>query len=181
MELKINLLPPNKKSRLKKTINFVFTKYLLLVTLGTAAFLGMVLLWGYITVVDQFAQLSQSAVNLSRSSSLHNQQARTANRTVREFNLSNNNFVALSPYLVEIAQALPGDVKLSMLEINREKQTLSIAGTALTRTALLNYQKILQQTSWAEMAQIPTTQLLQKTNIGFEYHAKLKKELWLNP
>ena len=178
-ELKINLLPPLKKTRLKRTVSFVFIKHLLLATLGTAAFLGITLLCGYITIVDEFSQLSQSAVSLSRSSSFHNQEARAANRTIRQFNLSSQNFLPISPYIVELARNLPGDIRLSMIEINREKQLLSVAGTAKTRDALINYQKILQKISWAETTQFPTTQLLEKTNIGFEYHAKLKQEFWL--
>ena len=69
---------------------------------------------------------------------------------------------------------LPNDIKINSLKIDRPAQTLTIAGTALTRSALLNYQEKLNGASWITQVETPASQLFQKDNINFEFRAKLK-------
>ena len=58
--------------------------------------------------------------------------------------------------------------------MDRRTQTLVLSGTALTRSALLHYQDVLNGISWITQVETPASQLFQKDNINFEFRAKLK-------
>ena len=87
--------------------------------------------------------------------------------------ISAEDFMPFTPKILEIAAALPPNIKLIGLDINRVNNTISLSGTAATRAALLNFQKVIRDIGWINGITAPNSQLFQKENINFEIHGNL--------
>ncbi len=174
MNINLNLLPVAKKNRLEYIINFLLTKDILEMVILIGSVLAVVLLWSWIFLENDFAVLAETATAVNREYYTYNQNVKNINNLVRDINLANQNFIPTAPKLKELINSLPNDIKINSLQLDRHAQTLVITGTALTRSALLQYQDILNGISWLTQVETPTSQLFQKDNINFEFRAKLK-------
>ena len=174
MNLHLNLLPVAKKNRLEYIINFLLLKDILELVIVICSILAATLIWSWIFLENDFAALAESAAAINREYYTYNQDVKNINNLTRNINLANQNFLPITPKLKELIRSLPNDIRISSLRIDRPAQTLIITGTALTRSALLNYQNILNNMSWTSQVETPASQLFQKDNINFEFKAKLK-------
>jgi len=174
MNLHLNLLPVAKKNRLEYIINFLLLKDVLELVIVICSILAATLIWSWIFLENDFAALAESAAAINREYYTYNQDVKNINNLTRNINLANQNFLPITPKLKELIRSLPNDIRISSLRIDRPAQTLIITGTALTRSALLNYQNILNNMSWTSQVETPASQLFQKDNINFEFKAKLK-------
>ena len=174
MNIDLNLLPVVKKNRLEYITNFLLTKDILELVIIVGSVLAATLIWSWIFLENDFANLAESAAAVNREYYTYNQDVKNINNLVRNINLANQNFVPITPKLKELITSLPNDIKINSLQIDRPAQTLAINGTALTRSALLRYQEALNKISWITQVETPASQLFQKDNVNFEFRAKLK-------
>lgn len=172
---KINLLSTEKKRRLEQLVKFIFLKELVEIILLISAFLSIVLLLSQSMLQREFNDLSQSATLVSREFSHYNQEIRKINSAIKDFNSASKNYSPLTPKILEFVQKTPTDIKISSLHIDQTAGTIIIAGTAKTRTSLLNYQDSLKKYSWILGVQTPVSQLFQKENVNFQINAQIKK------
>jgi hypothetical protein len=174
MIIDLNLLPPAKKIKLDRLVKFLFTKNLLEFVIIAVAVIAITLLWGWIILIDEFNSLAQSSIEIGRDYSSYNSEVRRVNRVMRSVNESAFGYMAVTPKILEIISSTPANIKINSLDINRADKKIIIYGTALSRNDLLNYREVLKQIPWLETGAMPTTQLLQKENINFEYQTTLK-------
>ncbi len=174
MNIDLDLLPVVKKNRLEYITNFLLIKDILELVIIAGSVLAATLIWSWMFLEDDFANLAASAVAINREYYTYNQDVKNVNDLIKNINLANQNFIPLAPKLKELINSLPNDIKINSLQINRPAQTLTIAGTALTRSALLRYQETLNGISWITQVETPASQLFQKENISFEFRTRLK-------
>jgi Tfp pilus assembly protein PilN len=174
MNIDINLLPVVKKNRLEYIVNFLLVKDILELVVLICSVLAAILIWSWIFLEKDFATLAESAAAINREYYTYNQDVKNINNLVRNINLAGQNFVPITPKLKELISSLPYDIKINSLRVDHPAQTLIINGTALTRSALLNYQDVLNKISWITKVETPASQLFQKENVGFEFRAQLK-------
>lgn len=174
LDLNLNLLPAEKKSRLQYLANFLLTKDILKLVILIGAILSATLIWSWVFLEKDFASLAQSAIAVNREYFAYNQDVKNINDLTKNINSSNQNFVPLAPKLKELITSLPSDIKINSLQIDRSAQTILLNGEAKTRLALLNYRDSLDKITWITQVETPASQLFQKENINFEFKAKLK-------
>ena len=174
MNINLNLLPTAKKNRLDSTINFLFIKNIIELFLIVVAIMTAILVWGWVFLQNDFANLSRTATLINRENYSYNQDTKTINELIKNLNLSSKKFLPLSPKLTDLIATLPSDIKLNSLQMDTQAQTINLTGTAVSRDALLNYQEVLNTIPWLSNVQTPASQLFQKENIKFEFSAKLK-------
>ncbi len=174
MNFSLNLLPTGKKNHLETTMNFLLIKNIVELFLLVVASLTATLIWSWLFLEDDFASLTQSALLINRESYSYNQDAKNINNLIRDINLASKGFSPVSPKLKDLSSSLPNDIKLSSLQIDTQAQKIIINGTAISRSALLNYEDILSHIPWITNVETPVSQLFQKENINFEFHATLK-------
>ncbi len=177
----INLLSKEKRGRLDHLTKFIFVRDILEIILLVYTILAITLLWSWLVLQENFNSLAESSVLVNREYSKYNQEIKQVNGEIRNFNQVAKYYTPLSPKLAEIIEALPKDIKIGSFEIDRALNKMTLSGTALTRDALLNYQKILKQITWLENIETPTSQLFQKENINFEVKAKINGFPSLSP
>ena len=170
----INLLPDNKKTNLKTLVQFIFARDLLEMSLLFYTLLATVFIWSWLTLLDEYNNTAQSSTLVSRENSARSQTVRENNNILRQFNRSATGYVVLTPKLTEIISTLPVDIKLSAVNFGQGQKQLLLSGTARTRLALLNYEKIVRGYTWLQNVSTPISQLFEKENISFEIKAELK-------
>lgn len=168
----INLLSKDKRGHLEHLTKFIFVRDVLEIILLVYTILAIILLWSWLVLQEDFNNLAESSTLVNREYSKYNQEIRQVNRDIRGFNQAAKYYSPTAPKLYEVINTLPKDIKINSLELNRAQNKIVLSGTALTRDALLNYQKILKQINWLENIETPTSQLFQKENINFEVKAK---------
>lgn len=174
MNINLNLLPTGKKNRLDSTINFLFIKNIMELFLMVATIMTAILVWGWVFLENDFANLTRTATLVNRENFSYNQDAKNINSLIKGVSLSSKKFSLLTPKLAEIISTLPEDVKLNSMQIDVTAQTLNLNGTAKSRTALLSYREVLNGIDWLTNVETPTSQLFQKENVPFKFTATIK-------
>jgi Tfp pilus assembly protein PilN len=136
--------------------------------------LAMMYLFAWWVITQAMSDVVSSALLVNREAPPVNREIQELNRKTRNVSLSSQEFYQLTPLIVELAQKLPGDIRLAGVDIDRVKNTVNISGVAATRDALLSFQKVITEIKWIKGATAPTSQLFQKENINFEIRGTLQ-------
>ena len=174
MSLRLNLLSPDKKKNFKNVVRFLFIKEMLEFTILTVSLLGMMYLFAWWVITQAMSDVVSSALLVNREAPPVNRDVSEMNRKTRNVYLSSQDFAQLTPKIIEFASILPGDIKLVGIDLDRKKNTIVISGTATTRDALLDFQRIVNEVPWIKGVTAPNSQLLQKENINFEFHGSIQ-------
>lgn len=172
--LHLNLLAVEKKSKLEQLIKFLFTKNILEIILLFFALLAIVHVWAWVLVIDQFGSLSESANSVNQDRFTYNPTIKEINSRIKDIAMASRGYIKLSPKLVELADLVPGTIKIAAISIDRRQNTFIISGTAKHREALLEFQNTLQNIPWLEKGTAPLSQFFTPTEISFEIKTKLK-------
>lgn len=174
MNINLNLLPPPKKSRLEYVLNFLMTKDILEIVIIVFATLAITLIWSWMILENQYADLVSSAVLVNRDSYSYNKDVKIVNDAVGKIISISREYGVITPKLTELISNLPPDIKINSVQIDRINKNLILSGTAKTREALLNFQSKLQGITWLSGIETPASQLFQKENINFQFTSGLK-------
>ena len=168
MSLHLNLLSPDKKKNLGNVVKYLFVKEMLEFTILTVAMLAMMYLFAWWVITQAMSDVVSSALLINRESPPVNRDIQDLNRKTRSVFLSGQDFAHIMPRFVELSKVLPEDIQLGGFDIDRRKNTIVLSGTAKTRDALLNFQRVIGEVTWIHGVTVPNSQLFQKENIGFE-------------
>ena len=128
LNLGLNLLPPYKKNRLEYLANFIFSKGILEMIIFICALLGISLLWSWVVLQEDFTNLATTASSVNEEYANYNKEIRSINQIIREINNASANYSAITPQLQEIADSLPGNIKLNSLQIDRANKIFNFPG-----------------------------------------------------
>jgi Tfp pilus assembly protein PilN len=131
-------------------------------------------LFAWWVIIQAMTDVVTSSLIVNRETPPINREIQELNRLTRNTNLSSQDYAQLSPILFDLISILPNNIKLVAVDIDRQRNSISFSGTASTRDALINFQKIISEVSWLNGASAPTSQLFQKENISFEIRGTLK-------
>ncbi len=173
MKLHINLLSPEKKRNLTVLTRYLFAKELLELMIFTLSLLAMMYIFAWFIIAGAMTDAVTSSLLVNREAPLVNKDIQKLNRLTKNIIISAEDFMPFTPKILEIAAALPPNIKLIGLDINRVNNTISLSGTAATRAALLNFQKVIRDIGWINGITAPNSQLFQKENINFEIRGNL--------
>lgn len=173
MKLHLNLLSPEKKKNLNILVRYLFAKELLEIVIFTLALLAMMYIFAWFVIAGAMSDAVASSLLVNREAPPINRDIQNLNHSTKNIVSSAENFTALMPKILEISNVLPPDIKLVGLDISRSGNSITLSGTAATRDALLNFQKVIENIKWIKGVTAPTSQLFQKENINFDIHGQL--------
>ncbi len=171
--LHLNLLSVTKRTKLEQLVKFLFTKNILEIVLLFSTLVGLALALAWLTLVDQSNTTSQGAVTNTEYLA-YNNDVKEINRLIRSTALASTGYTTTTPKLLGLIEQIPGDIKLSSLNFDRRANTLTLSGTAKTRSALLRLQEVLRAIPWIEKSSAPTSQLFTATDVVFEIKSTLQ-------
>ena len=170
---RLNLLPPDKKKRLKKMINFQFLKNIAGIFLIILSVMGIFLLGGQWVLEDYYSKLTENVLSLSEKHSNTNNTIKEINNTLIKVDKIQKEYINWTPKILEITESIPDDIEISKININ-QKNEITLSGWAANRQSLLNLQKTLEQINWLGEFSIPPAQLTEKENINFSFIIPIK-------
>ncbi len=173
MKLQLNLISPDKKKNLAVLVRYLFIKEMLEVTIFTLALLAMMYIFAWFVIAGAMSDAVESSLLISREAPPVNREIQNLNRQTRNIIISAETFSPLTPKIIELSASLPVDIKLIGLDLDRNSNSITLTGTAATRSALLDFQTVIEDISWIKGITTPNSQLFQKENINFEIHGKL--------
>lgn len=174
MSLHLNLLSPDKKKNFGNIIRFLFIKEMMEFIILTVSLLAMMYLFAWWVITQAMMDVVSSALLINRETPPVNREIADINKKSRNVYLSSQDFARVTEKIIQFANALPGDIKVTGIDIDRKKSTVSISGSAATRDALLNFQRVIAEITWIQTASAPSSQLFQKENISFDIRGTLK-------
>ncbi len=181
MPIRLNLLSPQRKTRLLRLIKFLFVKELLEFVVFTSALLAITFLLGWLILTGSLSDLAKSSLLVNRGYPVVNSEVSAINMATKNVVQAGRDFAPVAPFVNEIITTLPPSIKLTSLQIDRDSSTLLLDGIANTRQDLLNYEMTMEKDQNISNVTLPTSQLFQVTDIHFELHATLKGFPTLKP
>ncbi len=170
----INLLSPQKKSRLKKVVKFLFVKEMLELSIFTCVLLAITHLLAGFVLTQTLNDLAGSSLLINREFPSINNDIRAVNSLVKNINDSAEGYSPLAPKFIQLLDSIPDNIRLDAVTLGREDLTLSLSGNAQTREALLHFQTVLRDIPWIQEVSTPVSQLFQKDNIPFQIQTTIK-------
>ncbi|PIT93933.1 hypothetical protein COU00_01715 [Candidatus Falkowbacteria bacterium CG10_big_fil_rev_8_21_14_0_10_43_11] len=169
----LNLLSPEQKRKARnQKINLLFKNFTVILFF-TALLISALMLEAEYTLRN--SSLKTSETNY-QSSHYFNARLNNINNLSLLINEAKNNHYRWSYLLADIAAATPANVKLSALEINSDKKTLTLRGLALARDDLLILKANLAESELLTDINLPAQNLAEKNNINFIINASLPLE-----
>ena len=175
MNIKINLLSPDKQKRLENLVKFIFSKYILEIVIFFTAIIAIMMVWSWIFLQKGFTELAYSSVSVNKESFSYNKDIKEINLVINNVKKSSSQYKSITPYLTDIISNLPISIKLSNLYIDKKNNEIIFQGMAKTRQDLLDYQNKLKEISWLNVVSTPASKLFQKENVSFEFKTSIKK------
>ncbi|MBT4120530.1 MAG: hypothetical protein HOA57_04780 [Candidatus Magasanikbacteria bacterium] len=170
---RLNLLSPEKMKRLSFLSNFQFIKNILEFILIILSIGGIVLLGGQMVLEDFSNELNSALSNLQNQNADTNKEIKKINSTLVLIDKIQKEFEPISYLVPELAIAIPDDVLLKTINIDKGNKTILIDGYSPTREILLDLQESLSSISWIDEVEIPISQLTEKENINFSFQANI--------
>lgn len=173
MKNDINLLPPEKKKKLKYISTLIFAKKFLEAAFAIFAFLAVGAIWSWVILQNRFSGLDIVGEQYKPQQLEYNREIRNLNHEIKEVNQASNSFSPVTPKILDFIQNLPPEIKITSLNIDKEKKIIAVKGVALTRDDLLNYMEEIKKISWIIPPSVPVSKLIKKENINFEFSAPI--------
>lgn len=168
MEIILNLLPPEKKKAIRNLYLILYLRIIIEILLIYSLLMALPLFASRYYLNNNFRDIQEKNASLNQEYSKINQEIGTAAHKLKNIDLIQNNFLAWTPYLIDIFQTTPtSTIFLKKLEFNKENKIIVIQGRAKTREALLNYKTALEKLSFMANLQIPVSSLTAKEDIDF--------------
>ncbi|MDD2758486.1 MAG: hypothetical protein PHD72_03910 [Patescibacteria group bacterium] len=172
--LNLNLLPEKQRQYLRLFLLLTWLKNVLTYAFFVLVILVVFLTLVYNVLVEESQNLAERTAAVNKNYNTYNVEITEINKKIQSLISSGEKYRLLSPRFFEMMNGVPADIKLRSLEMDIAGNTLSLFGTAQTRTGLLNYEQALKNLSWVEKVDLPKSQLLQKENINWQITLTVK-------
>ncbi len=166
----LNLISPQMRELLKQRVLLSTVRTLIVVVIGVELLFTAALFVGDLQLQAKTKRLTQEA---ERSTLLLRAQGQATvadttkllNSQVKTLQDIQKRYVAWVPIYQNFADLTPTGITLSGLEFNQSTRNVTVRGTAATREAYTNYEKVLQQSTFLQGVLFPLQ--TKKTNIEF--------------
>lgn len=179
MEIKLNLLPEEKKKEIRRSKRLKFVVWQGTICVFLIVFFGCILFSIYYMLSFQLKDLKMAA-DLELQQSVF-QEVSSAERLFEETNAATKDLKALqrehvvwTRFFDEINTILTN--KIVIEKIITKNYTISLSGIAETRDDLLRFQSQLNESSCFQNANIPLSDLFSQKNTQFQLDVEIKKE-----
>ncbi len=183
--IKVNLLPPAEKNKLKleklqKKIYFCFLWLagVLLIFVGlllSTYFIIQVMLQGQENLIDQ-----RKASQKNKEIALMQERINQANQRLKLVNKKQQTFVVWTPILLEFSDLVPNQVHLTNLSYQEANERLRLSGYAQTREDLLIFEEKLKTSNFFTDLESPLTNIIKQRDINFNFSLKPIPQSGLN-
>ncbi len=171
--ISLNLISPEQKNDLRYEYIYLSLRTLVWMVLSVTIMLSAIFISArlmlennYVTVVQQLTMVNQKNLGLD-------QEINKINLSLKEVASIQKEFVKWSNFLIELTRAIPSNIIIASLNIEKSNMTINIQGQAQTREDFLKLKENLESLSYLSEVSSPISNLLTKTNVEFQLTAKI--------
>lgn len=176
----LNLLDPQRKK------NYLLRKILLTIQKGIEILFFFILIIGIIFYIAEyyidknFQAIIEQTTFINQNVSSFNKEINQINYQLKEISNIQSEYIAWSPLLIEITNAIPEGVKLDSLKIDKNELTILMKGRAAVRNDFLILKNNLNNIYFIDKIESPLTNLLKKEDVDFKFTIFLDGERLTN-
>ena len=169
----INLLPPDKKTIVKRDLIFTLVISTLEFFVILAVLISSVLIAGKQVLENNFnTAIGQNAL-ITQNFGLINQEIRLYNNQFNTTDQLLNKSFSWSSFLFDITDLVGPNITLRTLTLNPETKKMTMTGFARGRNDLLDFIERLNKNENVAHAESPLSNLFSRSNIIFEINSDL--------
>jgi len=171
--LTLNLIPLQLKKEIKfKRIHSLLKKMGSLLIVITII-IAIILLTAKLILQNNFNKVVEETTQITKSSQGYNIKVRDINSRLNQIVNIQNDFVAWSYLIENLADKTPAGITFNSVNINKENSSILIRGIAKYRDDLLALKENMEKSTIYSAVEFPLQNILEKENINFEISAKV--------
>ena len=122
---------------------------------------------------NNFNKIVEQTTLITKNSQGYNVKVRNINSNLNHALKIQNDFIAWSYLIEDLASRMPPGINFSLVKISKEKSLINIKGMAELRDNLLKLKQNMEDSLIYSEVEFPLKNILQKKDINFEISAKL--------
>ncbi len=171
--LTLNILPDNLKKDIK--LSFVNKKLnrLMLFMAFFLLFYGGILITARTILSNIYSNTTLQLNDVAKNTEKYSEQVNNINNEVSFIQSIQKDTIYWLPLLEKFSYLCGPDIKLQKLTLSKEKNLLSISGTAPSPESLLNFKDNLEKTDFLKNIDLPLKLLFTKGQVDFNISATI--------
>jgi len=168
MIITLNLLDTNRKKHYLRKRVFSTIGKSVEIFLFFVLIIGVALSVAEYALEENFQVVTEQTTFINKNVTGFNKDIDKANKKLEKIDKVQKEYIAWSPLLMEIANAVPSGVRVESLIIDKKESSLKIKGQANTRDNFLITKSNLEKIFFISKVESPITNLLAKENVSFD-------------
>ncbi len=172
--INLNLLPPTQKDYLRHEHIYLYLRSVIFIILTFSLVISGLLLGARLLLQDHFVTLVTSSNKVNNHNGPVDREIDTLNNNLTKIKSIQADFVKWSTILITVARAVPPNVQISYLNLERPNQSFTLSGEATTRDGYLKLKDNLESLPYFNHPlEAPFSTILQRENVKFDFNGKL--------
>lgn len=179
----LNLLSPEEKKKVQRIRLYHLIKNLSFQLTSVVLITMTVLIFNYLLLANQNESLDQQIENEvstrreSRITSIE-EATKQLNTQLESSKTVLDLYVQWTSILAKISNEIPAGITLTSVQLDSASLSFRIAGVALDRSLLLNFQDVIANNAYFTNTTSPISNLTQKDNVTFEITGQLTNAIY---
>jgi len=176
--ISLNLISPKQKEYLRYEYLYLYVRTVTVLLLTCTVIISGLFLAARLLMQDSFATVLTATAGYS---STINERNRITDREIAELNKElksaqriQDDFTKWSSLLIDLNRAIPPNIQVTYLNVEKKTRLFNLNGTASTRDDFLKLKENLSNISYLEELSSPLTNLLVREDVSFQFSAKVK-------
>lgn len=168
-------MAPEKRKHIDRMLYFQFAKGALETLLVVLCMIAIVLMGGLWVLQSHFNDLVAQLTIVTNQQTTKNTKMKEINTVLRRVEQIQAEHMSWVPRMADLAQMTPAGIVINNAQLDRNNNTYTLSGSALTRDTLLHFEQQLESLPYVEEVQVPLSQLIEKEDIRFTITAQLEE------
>lgn len=169
----LNLIPQQLKKEIKFKRAYGLIKKMNYILVIITIVIAITLLIAKLLLQNNFNKVVEQTSLITKNSQGYNVKVRDINSRLNNISQIQNDFIAWSNLIENLANKTPTGITFSSVKISKEKSLINIRGKAKLRDDLLTFKQNMEESPIYSEVEFPLQNILQKENINFDISAKL--------
>jgi len=170
----LNIIPPELKKEIKIKKIYAALKDFYAVLFINVCFIAIIYLVALGVIQAHFVKTIKNSSLLTKSVENYEQQIKEINAKINEVEKIQSEAVEWSYLVSFLFSHAPKGIFFNHISVNKEKNSLTLNGTAAKRENLLALDELLKSSEYFANVNFPLSNLLKKENINFTITAEIK-------
>lgn len=173
----LNLLPPPQKNYLEVLLIYRYLRIITFLLFSFAVISSALILGARLLLQNNLGDLLSTSAALNFRNTSLDKEITELNKNLKEINNIQANFTKWSTILAGLSAAVPPNIEIKYLNIEKKSNRFNLNGRARERGDYLKLKDNLEKLPYLVNLQSPLTNLLTRQNVEFQFSGQIKIDL----